>query len=256
MGGGESTAHVRGKQDIDVDGRTGLVVGGLTAVAASVAVVTAVALTNATALQDSPGSTVTAGRVLVPAASPATTTPLAPAPAAAPQPHATAPPAEIAEAPAPVVVDTPPTMTRPPVAPATAPDAAPQAPVQDLDTVIAAAEAAGSWDEVRAWAHAQGWSSGRIEALVARLDRDKAAEKAEAPAGPAQLESGTDQDLVGTELQRSAPAPQPIAKQNNGNGQKSTGAGRPADAGSNGNGNGVGPHEKKDQSRDSPDRRD
>lgn len=251
-----------------MDGRTGLVIGGLTAVAASVAVVTAVALTNTAALQDSPGATVSAGRILVPAASPPTTTPLASAPTpvvvSGAEPEAIAPQAEIAEAPAPVVVDLPPVRAEAgPVETVTAPDAAAPGVSSDLETVIAAAKASGSWDAVRAWAGAHGWSAGRTEALVSRLDRELAAEKAQAPEAPVQLEAGTDQlGLVAPEPQEriapAAPAPQPPrADQAATKPELPSQAQRPAHAGSNvGHGNGAAPDAKKDQSRNSPDKRD
>ena len=246
-----------------MDGRTGLVIGGLTAVAASVAVVTAVALTNTAALQDSPGATVTAGRILVPAAaSPATATPPAPLPtpdtAPTAAPDATAPPrAEIVEAPAPVVVDR---ADAGPAATVTIPDAAAPAPADDLESVIAAGKASGSWDAVRAWATAQGWSAGRIDALVGRLEREQAAEKAQAPDAPAQVDSGNDQQqLVGSEAeQRIAPAPEaPGANHDVGGAENPSHAQRPAHAGSNvGHGGNADPDAKKGQSRNPPDKRD
>ncbi|MGW9588243.1 hypothetical protein [Microbacterium sp. NPDC055455] len=246
-----------------MDGRTGLVIGGLTAVAASVAVVTAVALTNTAALQDSPGATVTAGRILVPAAaSPTTATPQAPRPtpdtAPTAAPDATAPSrAEIVEAPAPVVVDR---ADADPAATVSIPDAAVPAPADDLESVVAAGKTSGSWDAVRAWATAQGWSAGRIDALVARLEREQTAEKGQGPDAPAPGDSGSDQQqLVGSEAERRmAPAPQPSSATHDvGEAENPSHAQRPAHAGSNvGHGGDADPDAKKGQSRNPPDKRD
>lgn len=265
-----------------MDGRTGLVVGGLTAVAASVAVVTAVAFTNTAALQDSPGAAVTTGRVLVPAASPSTTTPTpasrptaVDAPTPAPDviaPDAIAPPAGVAEAPAPVIVrraDAPPAAG--PLDAGTAPDV--PAAADQLESVIATAAAAGSWDAVRAWASAHGWSAGRIEALVARLDRERAAEDDDASVMPVPVDVTTEERrFAEAESQRRLAAPESSSQGTAPGLSRSAGdlpggeraqpqkpfhPPRPAHAGANvGHGNGAGPDAKKDQSRDSPDKRD
>ena len=49
-----------------MEGRTRLAIGGMSTVAASVAVICAVALTNSMSLSDSEGSTVQASRIVVP----------------------------------------------------------------------------------------------------------------------------------------------------------------------------------------------
>uniref|UniRef100_UPI00197C1FB7 hypothetical protein n=1 Tax=Microbacterium sp. CPCC 204701 TaxID=2493084 RepID=UPI00197C1FB7 len=73
-----------------MDARTGLVIGGMATVAASVAVVCAVALTTPAALADSPGTNVATARVLVPASASVSAALVAPVEAA--------PQAEIVEA--------------------------------------------------------------------------------------------------------------------------------------------------------------
>lgn len=163
-----------------VDGRTGLVVGGVSAVAASVAVICAVALTTSAALADSSGSDMAAARVLVPAAAmndgSGTGTDGVSASTSRP---------ETVQAPDPYVVDaqrpsdpTPPAPANPapapPAPPAPAPAApqtpsAPQAPAT-REEAEAASVAAGSWDAVRAWASARGWSPERVEEWIARLE--------------------------------------------------------------------------------------
>lgn len=243
-----------------MEARTGLVIGGVTAVAASIAVVTAVALANTMALTDSPGTSLASESVIVPS----TTSPSA-SPRATPAATLEAlPPAdpEVVEAPAPLVVDPPsaPHEARRPAAPAsppasaTAPDGSAPATPADIEPVIAAAKASGSWDALRTWALSHGWTTGRIDALVSRLEREQAeksqqqsgsVELAEAPV-PGEPESQRRQVQSGAEYDRQT-APDPV----------SVGKERPAHAGSNvGNGNGAGHDAKKDQSRNSPEKRD
>jgi hypothetical protein len=249
-----------------VEARTGLVIGGVTAVAASIAVVTAVAVANTMALKDSPGTSLASESVVVPS----TTSPSA-SPRATPTATLEAAPpaaAEVVEAPAPLVVqppfesDAPSTSVAPadPPASATAPDAPPPAPATDIDSVIAAAKASGSWDELRAWTKAQGWTTARIDALVSRLERELAekspessnsAELSEAPV----LSDPTTQRDSTTQL-RQVQAEAEYVHQTTSE-PVSVGKERPAHAGSNvGNGNGAGHDAKKDQSRNSPDKRD
>jgi hypothetical protein len=246
-----------------VEARTGLVIGGVTAVAASIAVVTAVALANTMALKDSPGTSLASESVVVPS----TTSPSA-SPRATPTATLEAVPpaaAEVVEAPAPLVVQPPfasdaPRTPRTPAAPAdpppsaTAPDASPPAPATDIDSVIAAAKASGSWDELRAWTQAQGWTTARTDALVSRLERELA-EKSPEPSNNAELSEApvlSDSTTQRRQVQAEAEYDQQTATD-----PGSVGKERPAHAGSNvGNGNGAGHDAKKDQSRDSPDKRD
>lgn len=180
-----------------MDGRTRLVVGGVSAVSASVAVVCAVAMTTTWALADSAGSSLGAARVLVPAVVPPTPVTGADSTERAsslpPQEEAVeAPPvetveapdeeavespqAETVEAPDPVVVDNrraaptapaapaaPPAGTAPADPPAPASPAAPAAPAgDDMAT-------AGAWGEERQRATERGWSPARIEAWLTSL---------------------------------------------------------------------------------------
>ena len=237
-----------------MEARTGLVIGGVTAVVASIAVVTAVALTSTMALADSRGTSLASERVVVPSA---------PAPSASPRatPTATsetqaAVDAEVVEAPAPLVVDTssgsqeariPATPAVPPAA-QPAPDvAAPTIPA-DLEPAIAAAKAAGSWEGLRTWALAHGWNAARIDALLSRLDREMAAHAPSADGTAEHNDSDTHRRLgaSGSDEQKSTAGTEPAHNDR-----------RPAHAGSNvGNGNGAGHDAKKDQSRNSPDKRD
>ena len=243
-----------------MEARTGLVIGGVTAVVASIAVVTAVAMTNTLALTDSQGTSLASDRVVVPSA----TSPSA-SPSATPTVTTEALPpadAEVVEAPAPLVVEsssgaqesrTPATPAAPPT-PQPAPDAGGPATPADLEPAIAAAKAAGSWDGLRTWALAHGWTTARIDALVSRLDREMAAQApgAEGASEVAEAPARTDSDAQrrqvagGTEDQKSTADTEPVHNDR-----------RPAHAGSNvGNGNGAGHDAKKDQSRVSPDKRD
>ncbi len=244
-----------------MDARTGLVIGGLAAVTASVAVVTAVAFANTMALADSPGATVASGHILVPAAA-APETVVDETPASTDQPETTSPGAEVVQAPDPLVVAPPAAATgetpREQVVdtvPSTGGANTPAAPEKSLDQVIAEAKASGSWDPIRNWAAANGWSHGRLDALIARLERERAAEKAaedqrqSADSDGARLDGST-----ATDSQRDLVATKPDKKQQPGG---NAGSQRPAHAGSNvGHGHGADADAKKDRSRDSPDRRD
>lgn len=241
-----------------MDARTGLVVGGMTAVAASVAVVCAVAMTNTAALKDSPATTVASSRILVPASSST--------PSATPTPTLTQAPAvpdeaEVVEAPAPTEVEPPAsTADNPPRTPPPAAQPQAGAPAGDVESAIEAARVAGTWDSLRAWAAANGWSDGRIDSLIKRLERAAEADRLsggdqlQAPDknAPAQKDSAA---VVGGSTDRLVQAP--AAPTNQGGSQKQSHPQHPANAGSpgNGNGNGAGPDAKKDQPRNSPDKR-
>lgn len=168
-----------------MESRTRLAISGMATVAASVAVICVVALTNSQALTDSAGAPIGAAPVVVPAsgapaagdageAAPAVTpTPTTqPSPSAEPrEPAATDPvppqtsPAEIV--PAQEAQDVTPTR---PASPSSRP-AEPAAPSTE-EEAIAEAVASGSWERVRAWAEGKGWPVDRIDAFIARLERE------------------------------------------------------------------------------------
>jgi hypothetical protein len=158
-----------------VDSRTRLAIGGMTTVAASIAVVCAVAMTTSAALADSAGATIAARPVVVPtsAASPTpiarpSTVPATPLPAALV-------PAEPETVPAPEPED----IAGP--AEAQTPTAEPSAATEDQ--LAAEVAASGSWDAVYAWADERGWSQARTEAWIARLDAKMAVGRADKDAG-------------------------------------------------------------------------
>ncbi|WP_106814370.1 hypothetical protein [Microbacterium timonense] len=226
----------------------------MSAVAASIAVVTAVALAGSAALADAPGTVVASGRVVVPAASP-TAAPQAPeSPAAPSQVVAPAAQPEVVEAPAPTIVGNSGSGGASQTATGAASDGTGSDTPADLESAIAAAKAGGSWDALRQWAAEHGWSGDRIDALVSRL-RDEWTSR-----GGQQGPSGSDggEGFVGTvpsDPNRSKPTEQRHSGQKP-NGHKQN-IDRPAHAGSDaGHGEGAGPGSKRDQSRDSPDRRD
>lgn len=227
-----------------MDARARLVIGGMTTVAASVAVVCTVALTNSVALAESPGSSIASARVLVPAASPAADS-ASPDPVVAESaPQAAAQP-EVVEAPAPIVVegtesvgaDDSAAVADPPAPPA---PPAPETPAS-ADAAVEASVKAGTWDAVRSWALAHGWSQERIAEWITRLEQERAAADPDRPGQdddpkPAAPDAGL--------VPPSAPAPAPE---------------RPANAGSTDRTDSSDSHRggaKKDRSRDSPDRRD
>jgi hypothetical protein len=147
-------------EDDRVDSRTRLALGGMATVAASVAVVASVAMTTSFALADSAGSPVGARPVVVPSAS---STPVrTPEPVGtgeAPAPAAPVVVAELVPAPAPEFV------------PSSEPDAsAPEPSAADQEQLVGQVETSGSWDSVYAWAQERGWSRGRVEALIRRLE--------------------------------------------------------------------------------------
>lgn len=143
-----------------MESRTWLAIGGMTTVAASIAVVCAVAMTTSTALVDSVGAAVSTRPVVVPT-SPASPTP---SPSASPEPvtppAATIPvEAETVPAPEPVEISAP-----------SGDDARAQPSAWTEDELAAAVAASGSWDVVYEWTAERGWSPARTEAWIARLE--------------------------------------------------------------------------------------
>lgn len=263
-----------------MESRTRLAIGGMATVAASVTVICIVALTNTLALSESDGTPIGAGPVVVPAsgspsagvdgATPsATPTPTpVPQPIPAPQPidPAPSPPtAEVVPAPDAQVV----TPVRPsPVAeqpsqpsqPAKPAQPATPSPPSTKDEAIAQSEASGSWDPLRAWAASQGWSSGRTDALISRLERRQddrleinggrdSADRGSGDRREAGIQSGSDSQRV------SSP---PTVTDDQRGAETGSSKERPANAGAGAAdrtekpGHGA----KKDRSRDSPVRRD
>lgn len=159
-----------------MDSRTRFAIGGVSIVAASVAVICAVALTNSLALSETAGSSIDAAPVVVPSASVAEPAEN-PVPASTPTPTSRhtdtpdtpdtsdAPVAEVVPAPAPEVVtprrDTSPSVEQP----------ADTVEPPSEDDVIAEAESSGSWDSAREWAARLGWTEERIDAWIARLEQ-------------------------------------------------------------------------------------
>lgn len=152
-------------EDSRVESRTRFVIGGMSTVAASVAVICAVALTNSIALSEAAGSAIDAAPVVVPSSNIAETTETpAASPADADAP--VTPVAEVVPAPAPEVVS-------PRKGAPVAEQSAGAAHGPSEDEVIADAEASGSWDSAREWAAGLGWSQERIDAWIARLERSR-----------------------------------------------------------------------------------
>jgi len=179
-----------------VEARARLALGGVTTVAASVAVICAVAFTNSAVLADAEGSTVASPRVIVPSASTATSA----AQDTRAQVAAVVVP-ETVQAPDPVVVPQTGTTKQTPQTPApraTSADPASSASSAQPDEAVTAAAAAGNWDDVREWARAHGWSPARTDAWISHLLKDaekplQAADKggaAEKPGGTPGLEPG------------------------------------------------------------------
>jgi hypothetical protein len=140
-----------------VDSRTRLAIGGMTTVAASIAVVCAVAMTTSAALADTAGAMVNARPVVVPSSS-ASPTPVPTLTAAPVTPAPTAP--ETVPAPEPEDVAAPPT----------SPLSAGEPSAEIEDALVAEVAASGSWDAVHAWAEKHGWTDARTQAWIARLD--------------------------------------------------------------------------------------
>ena len=210
-----------------MESRTRFAIGGMSTVVVSVAVVCAVALTNSVALADSAGVPVKASPVVVPSPSPSTSRDVA-RPLASDTTRVAAatviPDAEMVPAPAPIAVKA---------------TAASDASRPTSAAALADAQASGSWEPVRLWANANGWPQGRIDAWIQRLESGRLAEVdrvSDPPAGPAENQSGDEGDrLTASESQKTSA---------NADEHSERGSAKP-DVGS-----------KKDQSRDSPDRRD
>lgn len=184
-------AHVvRGTGGSFVEGRTRLAVGGGVAVAASIAVVCAVALTTSASLADTPGATAYAGGVVVPAAptpSPPSEEVLTPAPAPVDVVESPELPADEPETvPAPAPVDLAADADRGGAAISDAPGPA------DEEQVLADAVRSGDWDTAYAWALGQGWSAGRLQSWLARLE----SLRADQFTAPAEIESSSSSHRV------------------------------------------------------------
>jgi len=154
-----------------MDARTGFAAGGFIVGATFVAVACAVTLSNSAALADAPG--VAAGLATIrvsPSSAGTTATPRASAPAVTtPENSAPAPSAAAEVVPAPEPRDVSAAVEAPAVPAAEAP-AAPVAPAPaapdyltlSKDQIQDEAVRSGSWDQLRAWAVAQGWTEQRI----------------------------------------------------------------------------------------------
>lgn len=261
-----------GMEGESVESRTRLAVGGMSVVAASVAVICAVALTNSVALSDAAGSTIDAAAVVVPASAgdsegddageepvPATTTDRVA------ETRGTRV-AEVVPAPAPEVVPAAPPASSPKATNSARPS---QSPTED--EVVAEAEASRSWDAARKWAERLGWSQARIDAWIDRLEKARGPLSGNrAPGGQGDRDPGDDsgrQGLVGSgsSLGQDGDAARGHGAAN-GSGHSSkdrpAAAGsshkRPAHAGANADDRSTKPGvgAKKHRSRDSPDRRD
>ena len=198
-----------------MDSRTRLAIGGMTTVAASIAVVCAVAMTTSAALADSAGAVVGARAVVVPTSA-ASPTPVArPSTAPATPPAAALVPAQPETVPAPEPEDI--------SGPVTAQTAATEPSPETEHQLAAEVAASGSWDAVYAWADEHGWPQARTEAWIARLgakisdgkadkgadepaaeDADKLVapdsvidDRAEPPSTPAKAEKTSERDLPG-----------------------------------------------------------
>jgi hypothetical protein len=158
-----------------VDSRTRLAIGGVTTVAASIAVVCAVAMTTSAALVDSAGASIGARPVVVPTSA-ASPTPIArPSTVPATPPPAALVPAQPETVPAPEPEDI--------AEPSAAQTAVIEPSAETEQQLTAAVAASGSWDAVYAWADRHGWSQARTEAWIARLDAKIADGRADEAAG-------------------------------------------------------------------------
>lgn len=254
-----------------MEGRTRLAIGGMATVAASVTVICIVALTNSMALSESAGAPVDAAPVVIPASG--TTSPDAgePTPRATPKPTpspdpvetdtSTSPPsspggAEVVPAPEAQVV----TPTHP--APAAEQPAQPSRPSTPTtqEEAIAQAAASGSWAPVRDWAERQGWSDGRIDAFIAKLERAQGGDRLEVDGDRTSGSGGSggrggDQGDSGSERVQS-----PSIESGEESGGAVTGSSkeRPANAGAGARDRSERPGHgaKRDRSYDSPERDD
>lgn len=158
-----------------MDGRTGFALGGFVVGAAVVAVASAVTLSSGVALADTPGTAVGVDVVRVsPRTGTATPAPTASTQTVAPEISSPAPTAEVVPAPAPLDVAAAPAQDRPAAQPS-----APVAVDQEASRRAVEDEAlrTGSWDRLRAWAAAHGWSADRVDQWIrgieARISRDQ-----------------------------------------------------------------------------------
>ncbi len=167
-----------------MESRTRLAIGGMATVAASVTVICIVALTNSLALSESAGSSVGAAPIVVPASdsvapddssTPSATPRVTPSPEPEPRDPVAEDPVEPGESgPVAEVVPAPDAQVVTPVRPSPAAETPRPSSPATVEEAIAEAEASGSWDPVRAWAERQGWSAGRIDALIKKLERARA----------------------------------------------------------------------------------
>lgn len=238
-----------------MDGRTRLAIGGIATVAASVAVICTVALTNSAALSHADAVTIRAPKIVVPEGARTAAAQPTPQPAPSPKktsepadPIDTAPAAEIVPAPAPVIVA--------PSVPS-APEPSPSAPAPEQasagdEEAIAEAVRTGAWDTIREWAAGWGWSSERIEAWIAKLQKLRDAAGQAPPAGDEQRQ-GVDADgnRVGDEDVRTPDR----GKDKDRSMWTDRGKKRPAEAGANAGGRPfwLGDGAKKDRSQVPPD---
>lgn len=173
-----------------MDARTGFAAGGFIVGATAVAVACAVTLTNSAALADAPGRSAGLDVVRIsPSSAQVSPTPRASAPpVSTPEISAPAPSpsAELVPAPEPHDVSAPPASGSAPAAPAmpAVPAApAPGAPAQPDYLGLSKSEIqdealrTGSWDRLRAWAAAHGWSQERIEHWISVLQGKTSANK-------------------------------------------------------------------------------
>lgn len=280
----------RGMEGASVESRTRLAIGGITAVAVSVAVICAVALTNSVALSDAEGSSIDADGVVVPSSGIAASgdTPATPGLVEVDEPRTdevdvdrpdteTGAEAEVVPAPAPEIVASAAPRTPPP---GELPASGVVAPSDDV--AIAEAEASGSWSSLREWAARRGWSTERIDEWIEKLEKARAAQagdrhdrnragdgQADLGAGAGQHGDESDQRRGGADRRMSAPsapevavpgpvAPAPDDKKKERTTSSGSSKERPANAGANADHRsekpGVGA--KKDRSRDSPERGD
>lgn len=162
-----------------MEGRTRLALGGMATFAASVAVVCAVAMTTSVALADSAGTPAGAESVIVPASAPSAATSATPEPstqAAAPQTPSDQP--ETVPAPEPEEVASPQIVQTQTGEPSAATE----------DQFVTEVQESGSWQAAYAWAEERGWSTARVDALIARLE-SKVAEEVRNNTGSDQLTS-------------------------------------------------------------------
>ena len=170
-----------------MESRTLLAIGGMTTVAASIAVVCAVSMTTSAALVDSAGAAIAARPVVVPASA------ASPTPGAAPTAVPAAPlpvessnvEAETVPAPEPEII----------AGPRGTQITAGEPSAETEDRLAADVAASGSWDVVYAWADEHGWSPASTQAWIARLDAKIADDRGNpAPGRSATREPGQQAD--------------------------------------------------------------